>query len=83
MLTSFDLDSELCRLLPEHGCGVCVQPDNAAALRDAALRLVGKRDKLPGMGEWGWEFILQELTAKISMSKWPELMECAGNGDGS
>lgn len=83
VLASFDLDSELCRLLPEHGCGVCIEPDNAAALRDAVLRLAGERDKLPGMGERGREFILQELTAGASMSKWLELMERVGNGDGN
>lgn len=83
VLASFDLDSELCQLLNEHGCGVCVEPDNAGVLRDAVIHLAGERDKLPGMGERGRKFILQELTAKVSLSKWLELMECVGNGDRS
>lgn len=79
VLASFDSDSELCQLLSEHGCGVCIEPDNAEALRDVVIRLAGERDKLPGMGERGREFILRELTAKVSAAKWLELMECVGN----
>lgn len=52
-------------------------------MEDAFLQFAGERDKLPGMGERGREFILRELTAKVSMAKWLELMESVGNGDGT
>lgn len=78
VLASFDLDSELCQLLPKHGCGICVEPDNVGALREAVLQLAGERDKLSDMGKRGREFIAQELTAKVSTSKWVDLMESIG-----
>lgn len=83
VLASFDQDSELCQLLSEHGCGICIEPDNADALREAILQLARERDKLPNMGKRGREYIIQELTAKASTSKWLELMERIGSGFGA
>lgn len=83
VLASFDPDSELCGLLSEIGCGICIEPDNSEALREAVLQLAGERDKLPDMGKRGREFILQKLTAKASTAKWLELMERVGDGEGA
>lgn len=74
VLASFDLDSELCELLKENGCGIGVEPDNAVALEKAILKMAHNRKELQRMGECGREFIVNNLTAQISTGKWRQLL---------
>lgn len=74
VLASFDLDSQLCRLLSREGIGVCVGPDNPEALREAVLKLADNPAVLPEMGRRGRAYIENNLTARIAGGKWLDLL---------
>ncbi len=51
ILASFDKDSELCRLLDKHHCGVCCEPENAEDMVDAILSLKDDSNRVVSMGK--------------------------------
>ncbi len=51
VLASFDLESELCRLMERHHCGVCCAPEDGAQMKDAILRLAGDLPRVSEMGQ--------------------------------
>lgn len=69
VLASFDKGSELDRIVTENNCGVCVEADDAAALKAAILDLCEKKEEIVKMGANGREFILKNLTTEIGTSK--------------
>ncbi len=78
VLASFDKGYELDRVIQEAQCGICVQPDDAQALRSAILELYAQRDALARMGHNGRKYILENLTRNIGTAKWVEVMESVG-----
>lgn len=62
VLASFDEDSELCRILQQNRCGVCVAPDDETALREAILSLAADRMACAEMGKNGRTYIETVLT---------------------
>lgn len=75
VLASFDEDSELCRIITETGCGICVPPDNAVALKDAILQLYEDREANIAMGKNGRQYILQHLTKETGTQKYINVLE--------
>lgn len=75
VLASFDLDSELCRLIEKEKMGVCVAPDDPDALVQAVLELSRQREGLQRMGTNGRAYILEHLTAKSAGDKWLRLLD--------
>lgn len=69
VLASFDKGSELDTIITENNCGICVNADDADALKGAILKMYEDRNSLKEMGENGREFILKNLTKEISTSK--------------
>ena len=69
VLASFDKGSELDRIVTENSLGVCVEADDADALKNTILELCSKKEELQKMGSNGREFILKNLTTEIGTSK--------------
>lgn len=69
VLASFDKGSELDRIITETNCGVCVDANDADALKEAVINLYENKDSLKLMGKNGREFILNNLTKEISTGK--------------
>ncbi len=69
VLASFDKGSELDRIITENNLGVCVEADDADALKNSILELCSKKEELQKMGENGRAFILKNLTTEIGTSK--------------
>lgn len=69
VLASFDKGSELDRIVTDNNCGICVEADDADALKNAILDMYGKTSQLEEMGRNGRKFILENLTAEISTGK--------------
>lgn len=63
ILASFDVDSELCQIVQENNCGVCVPSDNAEALKQAIILMTDKKNNEEGRN--GRRFVLEHLTREI------------------
>ena len=63
ILTSFDLDSELVRIIEDKKCGYCAEPDNAAALAEGIRTLIAC-NSLDALGKSGRNYIENELSAE-------------------
>ena len=69
VLASFDKGSEFDSIITNNNCGVCVEADDAEALKKAILDMYENRDEIKKMGENGRNFILANLTKKIGTGK--------------
>ncbi len=69
VLASFDKGSELDSIITENNCGVCVDADDADALKDAILKLYENRENLHEMGKNGRKFVLDNITKEVSTGK--------------
>ncbi len=74
VLASFDTDSELCGMLREIGCGVCVPPDDAQALTRAILTMAAERAQNEAMGARGRRYIEENLTKALCTGKYVQLL---------
>lgn len=70
ILTSFDLDSELCRLVQDNQCGVTVETDNVDALIAALIELKQNRQKCGAYGRNGRRYIDENLTRAIGTRRY-------------
>lgn len=68
LLTSFDLDSELCKLVQENHCGICVQAGDMQALIDAVIKF--RNENLLQYGHNGRCFINEHLSRQVGVSKY-------------
>ena len=75
VLASFDAGSELDKIITENNCGICVDADDAEALKAAIFDLYQNKDKLREMGSKGREFILKNLTKEICTGKHVKLLK--------
>ena len=79
ILTSFDLDSELCRLVQDNQCGVSVETDNADALVAELMELKMNRQKCDTYGRNGRRYIDENLTRTIGTRQYISVMEAVTN----
>lgn len=70
ILASFDEDSELCRLIAQNRCGVCVPPDDGEALEKIILEITENKEQFAACGENGRKFILANITKEVCCGKW-------------
>lgn len=61
VLASFDLDSELCRLIDAVGCGICADDFTVDALCSAIKKLIDKEQMLAEMGKKGFDYLSQNM----------------------
>ena len=75
VLASFDLESELCRIVTESGCGACVPAGNLAAFTSEVLRLYEHRAALTSMGERGRAYVLNKKIRETSLIEYVRALE--------
>lgn len=61
VLASFDLNSELCRLIDAAGCGICADDFTVDALCRAIKKLIGKKQMLAEMGKKGFDYLSRNM----------------------
>jgi colanic acid biosynthesis glycosyl transferase WcaI len=64
IVAAVDRDSEIDRLVTASGAGICVAPDDPAALRDALDSLVADAARRSECGRSGREFVQRRATAR-------------------
>ena len=74
VLASFDKGYELDRVIQEAECGICVQAGESEALRTAILVMYEHHAKQMQMGANGRKYIINNLTRKIGVEKWINLI---------
>lgn len=77
VLACFDNDSDLCDIVRDTGCGVCVEPDDIDGLVNAIITLSKNSEENIKMGKKGREYILKYLTKEIGTSKYVEVLKQA------
>lgn len=75
ILTSFDLDSELCQLVQDNRCGVSVETDDADALVTALKDLKQNRQRCGAYGRNGRRYIDENLTRAIGTRRYISVMK--------
>lgn len=76
ILASFDMNSELCRIVETNHCGICVDADNEEKLVDAIIQMKEKKDS--SFGKKGRSFIDKNLSRKVGTTKYIETMVALG-----
>lgn len=74
ILASFDLDSDLAKLIISQECGLAVEANNQNQLTDAILYLYKNRSSISIMGNNGRKYVKDNLSKEIGTSKWLELI---------
>lgn len=69
VIASFDLNSELCKIIKEAECGLSVQAGNKEGLKKAIIELYKDREKARKMGERGRCYINKYLTREVGTGK--------------
>ncbi len=75
VLASFDLDSELCSIIRELCCGLCVEAENPQALANAIQELYLQKNLLNMWGNNGRDYVRNYLNAESSTNKYIEIMQ--------
>ena len=73
ILASFDLNSELCKLINEVECGVCVTPSNVEELCKGIIML-SMSSEIKLYGKRGLDFLNENLNKNICISKYISCM---------
>lgn len=74
IVSSFDLDSEICRVIREAECGLCISPDDIDGMVAAIMSLYGDRELCRRYGQNGRAYTLANLTKEIGCGKLTELI---------
>lgn len=82
VLASFDEQSELCAIINEARCGLCVPPESFDALRSAILDLYRQRDEARRMGFEGRNYIEENLPRRGATQKMIEILDRADTLNG-
>ncbi len=74
LIASVDEGSETWRLAREAGCGLCVPPEDPAALTGAVLDLAGDRKRGLRMGAAGRDVVERRYSRPAAATKYEELL---------
>ena len=74
LIASVDEGSETWRLAREAGCGLCVPPEDPAALTGAVLDLAGDRERGLRMGAAGRDVVERRYSRPAAATKYEELL---------
>ena len=73
VLASFDKGSELDQIVTDSNSGICVEPDDPHAFREAILQLASDKQACEEMGKNGRKYIENNLTRGVGTAKWVEV----------
>jgi glycosyltransferase involved in cell wall biosynthesis len=79
VLCSFDKDSELCEIINNAECGVCVPAENKDELKKAIIHAYFHPEELKAMGKNGRKYIEEHLTRKAATRKYFDILACIYN----
>ena len=74
VLCSFDVDSELCEIIKNARCGICVPPDDKMALKDAITYAYEHREEMKDLGSNGRKYIETNLSRKAATLQYFEVL---------
>lgn len=77
ILASFDMNSELCRIVETNHCGICVDADNEEKLVDAIIQM--KQNRNTSYGKNGRAYIDENLSRKAGTTKYIETILSLGD----
>jgi glycosyltransferase involved in cell wall biosynthesis len=84
VLASFDQNSALCRILSDNSCGICVPPEDAAALAGIIRRLHADTAALRALGDNGRRYVSRAHGITQALEKFIlVLKQAAGLTEGS
>jgi colanic acid biosynthesis glycosyl transferase WcaI len=82
VVASVDRQTEVGSLLEQTRCGLCTEPENAAALAEAVLRLYKDDDLRTEMGRRGRDFVVEYLSTPVASKLYFQLIErCVAKGE--
>lgn len=76
IISSFDEDSELSRIVRESGCGIAVPADDEDRLEEAVLKAYGEMD-LAEAGRLGKAYLDQHLSKDVCVGAYVDVIEAA------
>ena len=79
ILASFDLDSELCKLVLSVGCGLCTKPDELDSFIDSIQQM--RSSCIDKLGKRGRAYIEQNLSEDICTKKYIKTIESLKNNN--
>src|ERR1043166_2412481 len=74
-IAAIEQESEPARIIGEHGCGIRIEPDNAATLSSSILWCLHNPDSLQEMGRRGREAAVRCFDRRVSVVKFHSLLE--------
>jgi colanic acid biosynthesis glycosyl transferase WcaI len=74
-IAAVDAGSNLCKLGEAAGCGVCVEPENGAALARAILQMQADREGALAMGRNGRAYVEQHFTREAITARYRFALE--------
>ena len=78
VLASFDLSSELCKMIDGNNCGICVDAGDKEQFKDAILWMYEHPEERKVLGENGRRYILEHLTKEIGTEQYIDVLEMEG-----
>ena len=69
IIASFDIDSDLCRILSEENCGVCAEAEDIEGTVKVIKQLYNNRTALKEMGENGRKLACSKFSKETGLSK--------------
>jgi len=74
VITSFDLDSELCEIVNNAKSGICVPPDDKEALKNAIIYAYNHQDEMIQLGNNAREYIENNLTREVATQRYFDVL---------
>jgi glycosyltransferase involved in cell wall biosynthesis len=75
VICSFDMNSELCEIITNANCGVCVPAEDKEALKEAIKFVFNHRDELKQLGSNGREYIEKYLNRKAATHQYFDIIK--------
>ena len=66
--------SDLCKLIEASGCGICIEPENSAQLRDAVRRLFCDRSLAALLGQRGRDTAIRNFSKEAAVEAYAQLL---------
>ena len=75
VIAAFDEDSELCKTIIQHECGIVLEPENSDKLADAILELAWDEKRIINMGKKGRSLVEREFSKRKCTSDYVDIVK--------